>query len=65
MNYQIINSLINKFDPELSHSLAIQFLKNFYIPIITESQTHLNRKQKQKRKNEKIDLVDLIYDPTY
>ena len=33
MNYQIINSFINKFDPELSHSLAIQLLKNFYIPI--------------------------------
>ena len=35
MNYQIINSFINKFDPELSHSLAIQFLKNFYIPIFS------------------------------
>ncbi len=35
MNYQIINSFINKFDPELSHSLAIQLLKNFYIPIFT------------------------------
>ncbi len=33
MNYQIINSFINKFDPELAHSLAIQFLKNIYIPI--------------------------------
>ncbi len=31
MNYQIINSLINKLDPELAHSLAIQFLKNLYI----------------------------------
>ena len=30
MNYQIINSFINKLDPELAHSLAIQFLKNFY-----------------------------------
>jgi len=33
MNYQIINSLINKLDPELAHSLAIQFLKNLYIPL--------------------------------
>ena len=33
MNYQIINSFINKLDPELAHSLAIQFLKNFYIPL--------------------------------
>jgi dihydroorotate dehydrogenase len=32
MNYQIINSFINKLDPELSHTLAIQFLKNFYTP---------------------------------
>lgn len=35
MNYQIINSFINKFDPELAHSLAIQFLKNIYIPIFS------------------------------
>ena len=33
MNYQIINSFINKLDPELAHSLAIQFLKNLYIPL--------------------------------
>jgi dihydroorotate dehydrogenase len=33
MNYQIINSFINKIDPELAHSLAIQFLKNLYIPL--------------------------------
>ena len=33
MNYQIINSFINKLDPELAHSLAIQFLKNIYIPL--------------------------------
>ena len=33
MNYQFINSFINKLDPELAHSLAIQFLKNLYIPI--------------------------------
>jgi dihydroorotate dehydrogenase len=33
MNYQFINSFINKLDPELAHSLAIQFLKNIYVPI--------------------------------
>ncbi|MEY4343647.1 MAG: hypothetical protein RI970_340, partial [Pseudomonadota bacterium] len=33
MYYQIINSLINKLDPEIAHSLAIQFLKNLYIPL--------------------------------
>ena len=33
MNYQIINFFINKFDPEFTHSIAIQFLKNLYIPI--------------------------------
>jgi dihydroorotate dehydrogenase len=33
MNYQIINSFINKLDPELAHSLAIQLLKNFYTPL--------------------------------
>ena len=33
MNYQIINSFINKLDPEFAHSLAIQFLKNLYIPL--------------------------------
>ena len=33
MNYQIINSFINKLDPELAHSLAIQFVKNLYIPL--------------------------------
>jgi dihydroorotate dehydrogenase len=33
MNYQFINSFINKLDPELAHSLAIQFLKNLYVPI--------------------------------
>jgi dihydroorotate dehydrogenase len=33
MTYQIINTFINKFDPELAHSLAIKFLKNLYIPI--------------------------------
>ena len=35
MNYQFINSFINKLDPELAHSLAIQFLKNIYIPIFS------------------------------
>ncbi|MFM7986449.1 MAG: hypothetical protein ACKPKO_44770, partial [Candidatus Fonsibacter sp.] len=30
MSYQIINKLINIFDPELSHSLAIFFLKHFF-----------------------------------
>jgi len=35
MNYQFINNFINKLDPELAHSLAIQFLKNLYIPIFS------------------------------
>ena len=41
MNYQIINSFINKLDPELAHSLAIQFLKNFYIPLFPSKEDEI------------------------
>ena len=33
MMYEIISSLLKKADPELSHSLAIKFLKNNFLPL--------------------------------
>ncbi len=33
MIYQMISSLLHKADPELAHNLAIQFLKNDYLPL--------------------------------